>query len=111
MGIEVRLKTGFFKTTLYRLEVKNKRLCFFSPGSEKSPQFEIETESFSYRGLFLSNDDWTQALELIKSELSVKIFCKFEGGSHETGKLFKKTPCCPADSGNDCRNDFPGCGS
>ena len=72
MGIEVRLKTGFFETTSYRLEVKNKRLCFFSsvPESgakitlheadilsvtlqEKSSQFEIETGSFLYLGAFL----------------------------------------------------------
>jgi len=105
MGMEVRLKTGFFETTPYRLEVKNKQLYFFptNPESgtkitiheadilsvtlqEKSSQFEIATGSSLYRGALVSNSDWTQAIHLLKSELSVKIICEYEGGSHETVK-------------------------
>lgn len=105
MGMEVWLKTGFFETTPYRLEVKNKRMHFLSsdpenggkitlnetdilsvPLQEKSSRFEIITGSYHYRGAFVLNRDWTQIIQLLKSELSVKIIYEYEGGSHETSK-------------------------
>lgn len=99
MGMEVRLKTGFFETTAYHFEVK-KRLLYFLPLDlesrtkitihegdilsvtlhDKSSQFEIATGSSLYRGAFVSNNDWTQIIKLIKSELNVKIICEYEGG-------------------------------
>lgn len=99
MGMEVRLKTGFFETTPYHLEVKEKLLYFIPLDSEsrtkitiregdilsvtlhdKSSQFEIATGSSLYRGTIVSNNDWTQIIHLLKSELNIKIICEYEGG-------------------------------
>lgn len=98
MGMEVRLKTGFFETTAYYLEV-GKKLLSFLPLSEsatkiiipegdilsvtlhdKSSQFEIATGNSLYCGAFVSNNDWTQIIHLLKNELNIKIICEYEGG-------------------------------
>lgn len=103
--MEVRLKTGFFKTIPYRLDVKNKRLNFLPLDlgigakitirevdilsvtlQEGFFQFEIATDISLYRGVFASNSDWTQVVHFLKKELSVKTVCEYEGGGHETSK-------------------------
>ncbi len=99
MGIEVRLKTGFFETTAYRLEIGGKQLRFLpsllESGTEislheaeissvtlldREPiQFEIQTESMSYIGSFVSNGDLESTLRQFKAGLNIKIICEYGG--------------------------------
>jgi hypothetical protein len=96
MTFEVRLKTGFFKTSLYVLEIEHNLLRLISleqndtkiliPSNEmlsvimsktKKPCFEIVTCSKSYTGVFASDIDFHKALSMFKHYYSGKTVCEF----------------------------------
>jgi hypothetical protein len=96
MTFEVRIKTGFFKTSLYMLEIEHNLLCLISlehkdmktliPINEvlsvimsktKKLRFEIITCSKSYTGAFASDDDYQKALSILKRYYNVKTVCEF----------------------------------
>ena len=100
MEHEIRLKTGFFETTLYGLHISKERLRL-SPktigdqeivllGKDISDihlkngetlEIEINTLAHSYQGTITDKADYEELLSGLKTNLTNKILCEYEGGN------------------------------
>ena len=100
MDLIVRLKTGFFEKTAYRLESLNGRLTL-SPvsadGAERIvldekdvlsvtltegrvPELEIQTKDVLYQAVFAEGISFVEALDYLKKHMHVNITCQYKGG-------------------------------
>jgi hypothetical protein len=100
MGVRIRLKTGFFETKNYWIEIKKNQLCFLPENQgegilqfdEKEiltvtlkdfhiAELELQTSESIYIGIFSNRIDLAEALELMKGTLATKIIYEYEGGN------------------------------
>lgn len=101
MGIQIRLKTGFFETGIYRLEVKEKQFRLFPEDPDhgdilsfceqdilsitlkekRIPELELQTREACYTATFPQKSDLKETLELVKKGLNTKVICEYEGGN------------------------------
>jgi len=96
MTIEVRLKTGFFRTSAYKLRFDQGCLHFVPDDpleteavlayseilsvnmyEKKQPQFEILTNCHTYIGVFHNQTDFQKALHLYKLYSNLQIVYEF----------------------------------
>ena len=99
MILDIRMKTGFFKTKAYELLISKDRLVLSSTEiekdnitilakdilsitlkKEKAPGIEIQTGEKIYQGNLAEKTDFEKLISLLKENLSVKIICEYEGG-------------------------------
>ena len=101
MELIVRMKTGFFEKTPYRLEVMEKKLLLIPIQAEvaerivlekeeilsvtlsqrKSPEMEIQTRDTVYVGVFEEGVAFEGAANYLKKNLNTKIICEYKGGN------------------------------
>ena len=99
MELIVRMKTGFFEKTPYRLEVVEKGLHLIPVHADradrivldqkdilsvtlterKSPELEIQTRSAVYAGIFEEGCLFGEAVSYLNENLNVKITCEYQG--------------------------------
>ncbi len=96
MRIEVRMKTGFFKTTAYELMLDGallrlapddpqdgeillpaREVLSLTLREKKQPQIEILTRGNIYAGVFEQGTDFQETLRVLKGNPDLKIICEF----------------------------------
>ena len=100
MEFIIRMKTGFFEKTPYRLEAIGKGLSLIPVTSESSerivfkqedilsvtltqrrhPELEIQTRGVVYSGAFEDGYSFEAVASYLKENLNVKITCEYKGG-------------------------------
>ena len=100
MKLIVRMKTGFFEKTPYRLEAAEKGLLLTpvkADGTErivlkqedilsvtlierKSPELEIQTRGAVYAGILEGGCSFGETVSYLNENLNVKITCEYKGG-------------------------------
>ena len=100
MELIVRMKTGFFEKTPYRLEAVEKALLLapVNAGSterivleqedilsitlteRRSPELEIQTSGAVYAGILEDGCPFGEAVSYLNENLNVKITCEYQGG-------------------------------
>ncbi len=99
MKVELRLRTGFFETTSYWLEVRRNQIALLPlspnegkekiviPGEaitavtlleKKNPEIEIQTKEGLFSGTLAPETDLGMLFDLMKSKLNKKVI--YEGG-------------------------------
>lgn len=99
MKVELRLRTGFFETTSYWMEVGKNQIVLLplSPGGgkeeivipgeaiaavtvleKKNPEIEIQTNEGFFSGTLAPETDLAMLFDLLKSKLNKKVI--YEGG-------------------------------
>ncbi len=100
MELILRMKTGFFEKTTYRLEA-GKRGLFLIPIKDESagrialeqeeilsvtlterryPELEIQARDTAYTGVFETETAFEEAANYLKERLNTKIICEYRGG-------------------------------
>ena len=100
MELIVRMKTGFFEKTPYRLEAVEKGLRLTPVNADsaerivleqedilsvtlterKSPELEIQTRDTVYAGTLEEGYPFSEAVSYLNENLNVKITCEYKGG-------------------------------
>ncbi|MDD2956242.1 MAG: hypothetical protein PHD67_07995 [Oscillospiraceae bacterium] len=100
MDFILRVKTGFFEKTAYRLEAGEEGLRLIpvqAEGAEpivfaqeeilsvtlaqrKSPELEIQTRDAVYTGALGEGVAFEEAADYLKERLKTKIICEYKGG-------------------------------
>ena len=99
MEYELRLKTGFFETKFYDLQINKGKLRLSPkiPGDKEilllekdisdlllkngeDLVIEINTLGQSYQGTITNKADFEVLLSGLKTNLNIKILCEYEGG-------------------------------
>ncbi|HHU17191.1 MAG TPA: hypothetical protein GXZ70_03050 [Clostridiales bacterium] len=100
MGFNIRMKTGFYETKLYNLQITKEELILSPIESddsvdkiseesilnitliegEKASGIEIQTNGRIYECLLTNKMDYELLLTLLKENINKKIICEFEGG-------------------------------
>ena len=100
MELIVRMKTGFFEKTPYRLEAAEKSLILIPVHADsaeriilpqedilsvtlterKSPELEIQTRGAVYGGTLEEGCPFNEAVSYLNENLNVKITCEYKGG-------------------------------
>ncbi len=102
MIVDIRMKTGFFETKTYEMQIGKDKLILFSKEkesesiiilasniasivlkNEKAPEFEVQTVEKNYQGSFTEKIDFEKLIGLLKENLSVKIICEYEANMRE----------------------------
>jgi|GEM_PF-508799 len=100
MGPVVRMKTGFFETTPYRLKAGEAGLLLVPMGAgdakrivlaeqdilavtlteRRLPELEIQTRDALYTGVLEPGYPFADAVRYLKGRLHAKIICEYLGG-------------------------------
>ena len=99
MEYELRLKTGFFETKFYDLQINKGKLRLSPkiPGDKEilllekdisdlllknGEDLEIEINALeqSYEGTITDKENYNDLLSELKDNLNIKILCEYEGG-------------------------------
>ena len=100
MDVIVRLKTGFFEKTAYRLEMRASRLILIPNKEEfaerividqrdirsvtlterKHPELEIQTYDAVYVGIIEGECSFGEVVSFFNENLDAKITCEYKGG-------------------------------
>ena len=100
MEYELRLKTGFFETKFYALQISKGKFRLLPKISgdkeillsekdisalllKKGEALEIEINALeqSYEGTITDKENYNDLLSELKANLNIKILCEYEGGN------------------------------